>query len=323
MLDFLYAQAAATRRRWYERHPEARRRLRQPVISVGNISVGGTGKTPLVAAIAQWLLDRGERPAVLSRGYGRRVRDVGAVVVSDGKAIRADLDHAGDEPLMLARALASAIVLVAEDRHLAGVLAERRLGATVHILDDGFQHFRLMRDLDVLVTSPGEITSGRVLPVGRLRERPDAAARADIVVVLGADAATARSEAWTLGVSQSTGARRVVVVDEPSRALALAGIGEPNQFFAGLREAGVDVRAAKALPDHHRYSAADVRAIADAARAAGVDRVITTAKDAVRLEPLGALPFTLSVATLTLELDPPDTLFACLEAALARAGTAA
>jgi tetraacyldisaccharide 4'-kinase len=340
LLDLLYAQAAATRRRWYERHPEARRRLRRPVISVGNLSVGGTGKTPLVATIAQWLLDRGERPAVLSRGYGRRVHDVGAVVVSDGKAILTDLDHAGDEPLMLARALGDARVVVAEDRHLAGVLAERRLGATVHVLDDGFQHFRLARDLDVLVTMPGEITGGRALPIGRLREHPDAAARADIVVVLGADAATARSEAWALGVSQSCGAQRRVGTPavsarlaeargsllpraEPGAVIAVAGIGNPSQFFAGLRDAGVDVRATKAFADHHRYTVADVRAIADAARAAGVERVITTPKDAVRLEPLGVLPFTLSVATLTLALDPRDTLFACVEAALVRARTAA
>jgi len=324
LLDFLYAQAAAARRRWYERHPEARRRLRHPVISVGNVSVGGTGKTPLVATIAEWLIDRGERPAILSRGYGRRVRDVGAVVVSDGNGVVADLDRAGDEPLMLARLLPRAVVVVAEDRYLAGVVAERRLGATVHLLDDGFQHFTLARDLDVLVTSPGEIPNGRVLPFGRLRERADAAARADVVVVLGADAAAARSEAWALDVSQSCGARRVLAAPGAAApALAIAGIGAPSQFFDGLRDAGVDIRATKAFPDHHRYTAADVRAIADAARGAGVDRIITTAKDAIRLEALGPLPFSLAVATLTLQFDPPDTLFACVDAAIARARTAA
>jgi tetraacyldisaccharide 4'-kinase len=324
LLDLLYAQAAAARRRWYERHPETRRRLQQPVISVGNVSVGGTGKTPLVATIAEWLLDRGERPAILSRGYGRRVRDVGAVVVSDGTEILADLDRAGDEPLMLARVLPGAVVVVAEDRHLAGIVAERRLGATVHVLDDGFQHFTLARDLDVLVTSPGEIANGRALPFGRLRERADAAARADVVVVIGADEATARSEAWALDISQSCGARRVLAAPAPAppgAVIAVAGIGEPQQFFAGLREAGVDVRATRAFPDHHRYTAADVGAIAETARAAGADYVITTAKDALRLEALGALPFPLSVAALTLELDPPDTLFACVEAALTRART--
>jgi tetraacyldisaccharide 4'-kinase len=322
LLDLLYAQVAARRRRWYERHPEARRRLRRPVISIGNLSVGGSGKTPLAAAIAGWLIRRGERPAILSRGYGRRVRDVGAIVVSDGERVLADLDQAGDEPLMLARELPRAVVVVAEDRHLAGVLAERRFGATVHVLDDGFQHCRLWRDLDVLVTSAGEIMGGRVLPFGRLRERRDAAARADLVVVVGADAAGARSEAWDLGVSQSCGATKAIVVRPEGRVMAVAGIGMPDQFFAALGEAGVDVRATRTFPDHHRYSAADVRVIAADARAAGVDRVVTTAKDAVRFEPLGALPFALSVAPMTLRFDPPDTPFESVAAVLLARGTA-
>jgi tetraacyldisaccharide 4'-kinase len=324
VLDFLYSQAAAARRHWYERHPEARRRLTQPVISVGNVSVGGTGKTPLVATIARWLLARGERPSILSRGYGRRVRDVGAIVVSDGTSIVAGLDQAGDEPLMLAKQLPRAFVVVAEDRYLAGVLAERALGATVHVLDDGFQHLGLARNLDVIVTRMGEITNGRVLPLGTLRERPDAAARADVVVVDGADAAMARSEAWALGISQAVGARRLThVAGASGSAIAIAGIGDATQFFNGLREQGIDIRAAKAFRDHHRYTAADVGSIAEAVRAAGAARVITTAKDAVRLEPLAPLPFQLEVADLTLDLDPADTLVSCVEAALSRARTAA
>jgi tetraacyldisaccharide 4'-kinase len=335
LLDLLYAQAAAARRRWHERHPESQRRLQQPVISIGNLSVGGTGKTPLVAAVARLLLARGERPAILSRGYGRRLRDVGVVVVSDGRRVCASLESSGDEPLMLANAIPDAIVAVCEDRHLAGSLAERQLGATVHVLDDGFQHLALARDLDVLVTSPGEITHGRVLPFGRLRERQDAAARAHLVVVVGADAAAARSEAWALGVSQSCGAARVLslesrvvgletgVLSLGSRvwrpAVAVAGIGDPEQFFEGLRNAGAEVRATRAFRDHHRYSTLDVRAIAELARAASVDTVLTTEKDAVRFAVLGALPFQLRAVPLTLVLDPPDPLAACVDTALARA----
>jgi tetraacyldisaccharide 4'-kinase len=187
LLDLLYARGVGARRRWYEKHPAARRRLQQPVISVGNLSVGGAGKTPLVASIAEWLLARGERPAILSRGYKRRDRLEGVVVVSDGRDVLASVDSAGDEPLMLARALPGAIVCVCEDRYLAGVLAERRLGATVHLLDDGFQHVQLTRDLDILVTPLGEISNGRVLPFGRLREARSAAARAQFVVVMDAD----------------------------------------------------------------------------------------------------------------------------------------
>lgn len=328
MLDLLYGAAVGARRRWYERHPEARRRLRHPVISIGNLSVGGTGKTPLVAMVAQHLLAHGEHPAILSRGYGRRVTDVGAIVVSDGVRVVADLDRAGDEPLMLARALRGAAVVVAEDRHLAGVLAENRLGATVHVLDDGFQHVRLARDLDVLVTRAGEITNGRVLPFGRLREARGAAARAHVLVVVGADEATARTEAWTLGVSEWVVATRTVALpdalDQSARpVIAVAGIGHPQQFFDALTTAGWNVVRTFPFHDHHRYGEKDVSAIAAAARDAGAEVVVTTAKDRVRFESAGALPFTVLAVPMTLALDPARVLFDAVDAALARAREAA
>ncbi len=141
------------RRRRFERQPQRQRRLSRPVISVGNLSLGGTGKSPVVAAIAQWLIDAGERPAILSRGYARRDPVDGVVVVSDGSAIHSAVEQSGDEPLMLARQVPQAIVCVSPERYLAGRLAEQRLGATVHVLDDGFQHLELARDLDILVTS--------------------------------------------------------------------------------------------------------------------------------------------------------------------------
>ena len=207
-LDLIFASAAGFRRAWFERHPEATRRLRQPVISVGNVSTGGTGKTPLVAQLATWLIERGERPAILSRGYRRRIVRDGAVVVVDGTSVLTTIVDAGDEPLMLARQASGAIVCVCEDRHLAGVVSERALGATVHLLDVGFQHLQLARDFDILMTSPNEITSGRVLPRGRLREGRDAAARAHFVVVVGSDHETARAEAWELGISAFSAATR-------------------------------------------------------------------------------------------------------------------
>jgi tetraacyldisaccharide 4'-kinase len=344
LLDLLYARVLGARRRWFERHPEARRRLTRPVISVGNLSVGGTAKTPMVSAIARWLIERGERPAILSRGYGRRNRRDGVVVVSDGNRALAELDEAGDEPLMLAAELPGAVVAVAEDRFLAGVVAERRLDATVHVLDDGFQHVQLVRDFDVLMTSAGEAMNARVLPFGRLRESVGAAARADIVVVLDADFATARAEAWTLGVSQSVAARRRLDFRGASSAagasgalgastgwnaaagapvVAVAGIAHPDRFFQMLRDAGCNVAAALSFPDHHRYGPRDVARVDRTARWAGTDTVVTTRKDLVRWQPLGPLPFDCIAIPLELELDGWETLTASLEQAIARAREAA
>jgi tetraacyldisaccharide 4'-kinase len=320
-LDRLYAAVAGTRRRWFERHPEARRRLQRPVISVGNLSVGGTGKTPLTMAIAEWLLTQGERPAILSRGYKRADAADGVVVVSDGVRVLADLARAGDEPLMMARAVPRSIMCVAEDRHLAGVVAERRFGATVHILDDGFQHVQLARDFDVLVTSSGEITEGRTLPSGRLREPRNAAARADFVVVVDADTDTARTEAWELGVSGFAAARRRLGRPGAPGApgLAVAGIGHPEQFFGMLRDAGYQVESTIVFPDHHRYTVADVAQIDAALRGTRATVVLTTEKDAVRFYPLGTLPFTLTPIAMRLDVDGWDCLTAALDQAVRRA----
>ncbi|MGE5361104.1 MAG: tetraacyldisaccharide 4'-kinase, partial [Bacteroidales bacterium] len=178
MLSTLYAAVTTARRRRFDRHPERVRRLGQPVVSIGNIAVGGSGKTPAVAHIARLLLAAGERPAILTRGYRRRDRTEGVVVVSDGTRIRADVARAGDEPMMLARALAGVGVFVGADRYLSGLLAEGHFGATVHLLDDGFQHVQLARDVDIVLVRPGDFTD-RVMPAGRLRESPSVLSRAD------------------------------------------------------------------------------------------------------------------------------------------------
>ena len=203
------------RRRRMERRPQRQRRLSKPVISVGNLSMGGTGKTPVVAAIAEWLIGAGYRPSILTRGYGREDALDGVVVINPqiSRMSRSDqppsLRQTGDEPLMLARRVLGATVCVSPDRYLGGVLAEK-LGCDVHVLDDGFQHIELARQLDILVTTVGEIPNGRVIPLGRLREPMDAAARAHFLVVTDATAGAASAEAWTLGISQSCGSRRML-----------------------------------------------------------------------------------------------------------------
>jgi len=198
-----YSGLARIRRSAVASTPGAVRRLDRPVVSIGNLVVGGSGKTPLTALVARLLADAGERPAVLSRGYARVAADDGVTVVSDGLRLRADLARAGDEPLLLARSLPGVAVLVCADRFLAGRLAERHLGATVHVLDDGFQHMQLARDVNLLIVDRADVDRPRLLPSGRLREPLSAARAADGVLVTGAeDDEAAQRIAERLGVAE-------------------------------------------------------------------------------------------------------------------------
>ncbi len=246
-LAALYARAARARREAGRRHA---RTLRRPVVSIGNVSVGGSGKTPLVALVASLLRDLGERPAVLSRGYARAVPEDGVVVVSDGRSLHADVDRAGDEPMWLARTLPGVAVLVSPDRHLAGALAESRLGATVHVLDDGFQHHGLARDVDVVVVSAADLADVP-LPAGRLREPLEALARADALVVPAGDEIPRVALRWVTGgapvfrVTRSLGVPRSVEpwgapprVPRDAPVAAVAGIAHPERFFDALAAAG-------------------------------------------------------------------------------------
>jgi tetraacyldisaccharide 4'-kinase len=278
------------------------------VISVGNLSVGGSGKTPLVAAIAEALLRIGEQPAVLSRGYARRSRGCAVVIVSDATSLRAAVEESGDEPQLLARRLSGVPVLVSADRWAAGVVAERECGCTVHLLDDGFQHLPLARDVDLLLLSESDLRDA-VLPAGRLREPLTAAwhadawltpdmASAEAVELMNtsggngpqADGGTSRPAAF--GLTLRIGEPRLVSPfgeagpATPGRAVAVAGIARPERFFASAREAGWILVREMVFPDHHWFTHADWSAVREAAHAAGDAQVLTTEKDAVRLERL-------------------------------------
>jgi len=317
-LGALYGVAAAWRRRWYATETMRRRRLAQPVVSVGNLRVGGTGKTPMVAYIARLLLGCGERPAILTRGYARQRALDGVTIVSDGTAVLADLDTAGDEPLMLARALPSVAVLVGADRHLSGVLAERQLGVTVHLLDDGFQHFELARDVDLLLASEDDLAD-RPLPAGRLREGIAAAAVADAALVTAGYDTAAERIGRALGVPTVfrvtraiapprtlTGARESVVVPPNSRVFVVTGIARPDRFLADISAAGWEIAGAIHFRDHHPFDARDVARITDAARAPAAAIVLPTEKDAVRLTAcdLGDLP--IAAVPLVVGVEPAE-----------------
>ncbi len=334
MLSRLYGSLARRRRRWYERRPEARRRLRRPVVSVGALRVGGSGKTPITARLAGLLAALGERPAVLSRGHARARRVAGVVVVRDADGVRAGLAESGDEPFMLALALRDTAVLVAADRHRAGRLAETEMGATVHLLDDGFQHLSLHRDVDLLLLAEQDLADPRTLPGGRLREPVDAARRADALIVETPDAGRARALAERLAVGQAFRFTRVlqparhaetqreVAVPPAAPVLAVAGIAQPLRFFAALRERGYAVAATLAFRDHHRYVARDVARIARLATAWGVEYVVTTDKDRVRLLPFAPFPFPLLSIPLAVPIEPEASFRAWLGGRVERARAA-
>ena len=252
--------------------------------------VGGSGKTPVVAALAELLTAHGHRPAILSRGYRRRSTDL--VVVSDGTGPRVPVDESGDEPQMLARDLTGVPVIVAADRSHAGRAAIERFDATVLILDDGFQHVQLERTVDLLLLSSADLHE-RVLPSGRLREPLAAARMADAVLVYGS-AAEAQQVATAVGVARAYGVSTRYLPLRPlpgsgaltasTRIAAVAGIARPERVFDALRQQGHEIAQARVFPDHHWFTAADVRDVERAAQASGAGCVVTTAKDAVRLE---------------------------------------
>jgi tetraacyldisaccharide 4'-kinase len=327
----LYAAVARRRRERYAARPDLRRRLRRPVISVGNLAVGGRGKTPLVASITRELLAMGERPAILSRGYARTRPVEGVVVVRDADGIRSDLGRAGDEPLMLARRLQGASVLVSPDRYLAGCLAERHLGATVHVLDDGFQHLSLDRDIDLLILGRDDVARPVTLPGGRLREPLDTLIAADLILtadddvevdVHGLDIPIFRTRR-ILGVptasSGANGDPGHLLVQPPAVVTAVAAIASPSRFFDDLRRAGYVVADTLAFPDHHPFSAADLSRIFHAARMARADAVLTTEKDFVRLLPHRPFPMGVAWVPLTMEPDPLPVFRSWLAGALAAA----
>ena len=299
MLNLLYSRIARARRRYYQRRPYLRRRLAAPVISIGNLTVGGSGKTPLAAEIARMLLEMGERPSILSRGYARKIVDEGVVIVSDGSRVLTSVERSGDEPQMLARAVPRAAVLVSSSRYAAGRIAESRLGCTVHVLDDGFQHFDLMRDIDLLV-APDVSEGTRTLPFGRLREPLDAASAADALLVdagvRSADLPTSRkpSVVGPAGAARPTFAfsRSLAgpVSDRP--AFAFAGIAMPQRFFGDLEKAGWKLTGRRSFGDHHHYSEREIEEVARAAKSSGAEVILTTEKDIVRI---GAQPHIVAV----------------------------
>lgn len=274
----LYAAAVKAKNIAYARGWKRPRRLKGPVISIGNLSVGGSGKTPLTIHIARLLTKEGMDVDVLSRGYGRRSRDVRRVD-ADGTA-----DDFGDEPLLIARAT-GVPVYVGASRYAAGQLAESESPAPrVHLLDDGLQHRQLGRDVDIVVMHRSDFSES-LLPAGRLREPLSAVARAEIVVLREEDS-DLLPQVRALGYSATVWfVTRSLAVPAGRRAVAFCAIARPDEFFSGLHAAGVTLLATRWWRDHHRLTAADISALIELQRQHQAEEFLTTEKDLVRLTP--------------------------------------
>jgi tetraacyldisaccharide 4'-kinase len=288
--------------------------------------MGGRGKTPLVAYLAGRLVAAGERPAILSRGYGRRFVEDGVVVVSDGERVLADLDRSGDEPLLLARRVPGAAVLVCEQRAIAGALARRVLGATVLLLDDGFQHRAMRRDTDIVIVAPEDL-GGRRVPFGRLRESVSALRRADAIVVEG-DASRVDLSAWscphftlarTLGTPWAIEPDCAPLLSTGDPVISVTGIARPERFATALEAAGWSVAREISFGDHHRFAVSDLRRIAAAALESGARAVLTTEKDAMRLLQLRPLPVPIWAVPLDVRPEPAPVFDAWLLGRVAEA----
>lgn len=306
---YLYGAITNVRRTLYEKGFLKSFSLGAPTVSVGNITVGGTGKTPLVALIAEILAENGEKVCILTRGY-KRENPGQRILVSDGAQILADVRQAGDEPFELARRLSDRAVIIADkNRAAAGRWAREKLGITAFILDDGFQHLRVRRDLDIVcIDATNAFGNRKILPDGILREPLRNLSRADAIVITRANLAenlkNLKSEISNLNktcpifISNNkisnlielnafqTRDQRSNIKDQSAKiekSLAFCALGNPNNFFEQLKKDGFNLPATEIFPDHHFYTQKDVEKLESKAGQNQAKSLLTTAKDGVKL----------------------------------------
>ncbi len=303
----LFGAGVHLRNQLYDRRKFTVKELRGPVISVGNISVGGSGKTPFVILLGEMLKQRGIAFDILSRGYGRRTKGVRVV---DPAGSPQDF---GDEPLLMARRL-GVDVIVGESRYAAGLESETRWGPRLHLLDDAFQHRALARQFDIVLVTPDD-TRDVLLPAGRLREPFSAVGRADAVVFT--DSVTAPSfpgqHIWRT-------TRSLHLEAPPRNPVAFAAIGRPQIFFAQLRALTLKPAAEIPFRDHRRYTQSDIHRLLRVAQSKHADGFITTEKDAINLGPLANQLSPLAIVKLDLTIDNPDSALDAILATLKQRG---
>jgi tetraacyldisaccharide 4'-kinase len=287
----LYGAALAVKRRLFQWGWLKQRRLENPVISIGSVSAGGAGKTPMVLMLARALRHRGYAVRILTRGYKRGSYDTARVEPFDDAAWH------GDEPVLLAQR-SGVPVYVGADRYQAGVMAEQQEPSeklVVHLLDDGFQHRRLARDIDIVLLTQADVEDS-LLPAGNLREPLAALAKADVVVLREEEADSLRSVVTGLSVPGRVPAiwviRRMLSLGEggevalPTRPFAFCGIARPESFTKMLAAQGYEPMETMIFPDHHAYDESDIHRLLEDARKVEANGFVTTEKDAVKLTPI-------------------------------------
>jgi len=302
-LSALYGAVTQTRLAAYNSGFFTTTKLPTPVISVGNLTTGGTGKTPLVEWVCRTLARKQRRVCILTRGYGRLNAD-SRVIVSDGFNVLTNAEDAGDEPFLLAQNLKGLAAVISDPNRIsAGKWAIDNLGSDVFVLDDGFQHLALARDLNILaIDATNPWGGGKLLPAGRLREARSGLSRADCVVVTRADQSdglvsleaeiqrlngsspVVRSEMTVKGISRMNSEPPDEFVSLPQPTAAFCAVGNPESFFELLRRAEIDPVFTRTFRDHHRYTQSDLDSLIQESRQAGAQSIITTGKDAVKLQ---------------------------------------
>jgi tetraacyldisaccharide 4'-kinase len=325
-LSLIYRSVVFQRNGLFDLGVLKQQKMKSPVISVGNLTVGGTGKTPLVIMLANFLRDNGYRPAVLSRGY-RSSSSAAINVVSDGKTILMGHADGGDEPVLIARSSPGTAVLTGANRILTGKRAADQLGADILILDDGFQHRHVARDVNILLMDRSRpFGNGFLLPAGPLREPPGAARRADLIVFVDSNGGGARDFFPDGGIPfkvpvfrgirrpkdvRRGGAEEVFPLSilNKTRVYAFSGIGSPQSFRKTLNSLGAEVAGYLTFPDHYRYRREDLHRIEKAAAGTASSMIVTTEKDGVNLEDFPFFLNKVSFLRIAMEIVPNEEAF--------------
>ncbi len=335
LASFFYGLAIGARNLLFRIGLLESRSLSCPVISIGNLTVGGTGKTPIVMHLAAMLKEMGRHPAILSRGYGGTTK-APVNVVSTVDHVLSSPEEGGDEPYLMAMSLKNVPVLTGRSRFLTGSYAYEQLGADTILLDDGFQHRQLTRNLNIaLLKADAPFGNGFLIPRGPLRETQRALNRADAVILTGADPRDTRVQEQIRHLHRSWPNLPVLTASYQPKELvrnsaeifpiafikgkkvfAFCGIANPASFRKSLEDAGAEIASLLTFPDHHRYTETDCRLIHEAARQVSAQMVIATEKDGVKLTRHPAFFREVFLLRIGMAVDPEETLKQLIEASL-------